>query len=211
MAKARQPGGAPFVLLTLTSQDVRPDDEMRAALARFQSWGRKYLRGMLEWYVAVAEDQARGVLHFHLLLARRIPKRLFLRMRALWADTYGMGPGSVDIKPMRSAKGAAKYLAKYVVKTPRDHLVRLDGEGRLQFSPWRVSRHTGRPFARDRFHGNPYRLSAAARYGTRPLTEFAAPAGTIRGLDRSHGRSWFLDSPEEAHELLAALVSDPSP
>src|SRR5690606_10376491 len=96
--RSQAPQGAPFVTLTLTSQHEKTDEEMRAALGRLLAWGRKYLGPWFAWYVWVAELQARGVLHFHVLLAQRVPKPLFFRLRRLWADTYGMGEGSVHIR-----------------------------------------------------------------------------------------------------------------
>ena len=188
--------GAQFVMLTLTSQEIRTDDEMRAALGRLLSWGRKYLGPWFGWYVWVAELQARGVLHFHVLLAQRVPKPLFLRLRRLWADTYGMGAGSVDIRRMRSGKGAAKYMAKYVVKS-------VHGEPRY-------SRHTGELYVRDHFRGNPAGMSQEARWGTRPAFLVWAPWGTFAGLDSWHGGSRFYDSQEEAETALAALLAVPS-
>lgn len=194
--RSQAPGGAQFVMLTLTSQEIRTDEEMRAALQRFLAWGRKYLAAWFEWYVWVAELQARGVLHFHVLLARRVPNPLFLRLRRLWAETYGMGPGSVDIKRMRSGKGAAKYLAKYVVKSAVDEP--------------RYSRHTGERYVRERFRGNPAGMSQEARWGTRPAVLFWARWGTFAGLDRWHGGSMFFDSQAEAERGLAALLAVPS-
>ena len=196
-----------FVLLTFTTREARSDEHMRRAFGNMLAWGRKYLRGVMDWYVWAAEDQQRGVLHFHLLLACRVPRPLFLRIRRLWAEEYGMGPGSVDIEAMRSAKGAAKYLAKYLSKVPNDHMVGLDPDGTLTFRRWRVSRHNGLPYARDRFRGNGYGMSAAARYGTRPTTSFWAPVGAFPGLDHWHGCVFFAESEVEAHQLLEAVVN----
>lgn len=197
-----------FVMLGLTSQADRSDEDMRRALASLLAWGRKYLAPWFDWYVGVAEDQQRGVLHFHLLFSKRIPRPLFLRMRRLWVETYGMGDGSVDIDPIRTgAKGAAKYLSKYLSKAPTDYRVGVDGEGMLTFTPWRVSRHNGLPHVRDRFRGNPYQMSNAARYLTKPTTTFWAPVGAFPGLDGWHGTHWFYDDPETAETVLAAAVA----
>lgn len=206
VARVRQ-GPAQFVMVTLTTQDQRTDDEMRAALHRFLVWGRKYLGPWFRWYVWAAELQQRGVLHYHLLFDQRIPKPLFRRMRALWAETYGMGSGSVDIRKMRSGKGAAKYMAKYLGKGATAEQVRLDGEGRIGFSPWPVSRHNGQPYERSRFRGNPYGMSGTARWGTVPVTVFWAAHGAFPGLDGWHGVSVFCDSPNEAEKHLAAVLS----
>lgn len=202
-----------FVMLGLTSQAVRSDEEMRRHLASLLAWGRKYLGPWFEWYVLVSEDHQRGVLHFHLLLAKRIPRPLFKRLRHLWAVVYGMGAGSVDIEPVRTgAKGAAKYLSKYLSKAPTHHRVGLDGEGMLTFTPWRVSRHNGQPHVRDRFRGNPYQMSSAARYLTKPTVTFWAPVGAFPGLDGYHGTHNFYDHAAAAEAVLAAsLEAGPGP
>ena len=136
-------GGCQWVLLTFTTRDLRSDEEMRHRFDRLLMWGRKYLPEWFEFYVWVAELQARGVLHFHLLLPKRVPKGLFRRLRALWAENYGMGPGSVDIEQLRSGKGAASYMAKmvrYLRKDPEVYRLGLDAEGHLSWEPWRVGR-----------------------------------------------------------------------
>jgi hypothetical protein len=211
MARSQWPGGAQFVMLTLTSQAPRSDWEMRAAFARFVAWGRKFVPAWFEWYVWAAEDQARGVLHYHLVVAKRIPKALWDRARTLWCDTYGMGPGSFHRTSMRSAKGAAKYLAKYLSKPPRTSRVTLDGEGALVFRPWRVSRHTGEAYVRDRFRGNPYGMSDSARYATRPHTTFRAALGAFVGLDGWHGTVHFARNVDEALAMLAAALARDGP
>lgn len=198
IAQARVRGGSQFVLLTFTSAGVRSDEDMRHAFSKLLMWGRKYLGPFFAWYVWVAELQARGVLHFHLLLARRVPKALFNRLRVLWAETYGMGGGSVDIERMRTGKGAASYMSKYLGKSGNQHAVTLDGEGALRFARWPVSRHNGEPFLRKSFRGNPLGLSTLARVGTVPVLEFGAAVGAFPGLDGWHGVSKFYETPEEA-------------
>lgn len=193
MAKAAD-GKAQFVLVTLTSQDLRTDEDMKHHLDKFLKWGRKHLGQWFAWYVWVAELQARGVLHFHVLLARRIPKALMLRLRKQWTEFYSMGPGSFDIQQMRSAKGTAKYIAKYVVKRPPQ------GEKR-------VSRHNGVVFVRDVFEGNAYALSGAARWGTKPAVEVFGSWGAFPGLDGWHGTSEFYDSQQEAETRLAEVLA----
>ena len=189
-----QQAGCQFVMLTLTTKEARSDEEMKHSLNKFLKWGRKHLGPWFGWYIWVAELQARGVLHFHVLLARRVPRALFLRLRKVWADGYGMGPGSVDIKAMRSGKGTAKYLAKYVVKRPADD------------SP-RVSKRTGAVYVRNLFDGNAYALSGAARWGTQPAVEVYGAWGAFPGLDGWHGASEFFDSQEEATERLAQVLA----
>jgi hypothetical protein len=211
VARSRQPGGAQFVMLTLTSQARRSDQEMRRALGRFLAWGRKFAPAWFGWYVWAAEDQARGVLHFHVLVAARVPKGLYNRVRTLWCDSYGMGDGAFDTEKMRSGKGAAKYLGKYVAKPPTTSRVALDGEGALVFQPWRVSRHTGEAYVRDRFRGNPYGMSDSARWATRPQTSFRAAEGAFPGLDGWHGTVHFARSVDEALAMLAAALARDGP
>jgi hypothetical protein len=208
VARSRDQGGAQLVMVTLTSQDARTDREMKAALGRFLDWGTKFLGPWFEWNVWVAEDHARGVLHFHLLLAKRVPKALFLRMREMWCDRYGMGPGGCHIRRMRSGKGAAKYLAKYVSKPPSHHVVTLGPDGSLEYRRWRVSRHSGEPYTRDRFWGNAYGMSQVARYGAgRDGADVVAPFGTFERLRTWHGTVRFFESPEEAWAWLHRALS----
>lgn len=199
--------GVPFI--TLESQSDRTDEEMRARLTNFLDYGRKYFGDYFRFYVAVAQLHQRGVLHFHLVLGQRLPKRLMLKLRELWCDTYGMGPGSFDIKGMRSGKGAARYLAGYLTGDLQHSRVGLDGEGALVFEPWRVSRHNGRPYVRVRFRGNPYRMSEAARYFTRPVTQVAAEWGAFPWLYQRHGWAVYFGSLDLAHQALTALVTPP--
>jgi hypothetical protein len=203
-----------MVMLTLTSQEARSDDYMRDAFGRLLDRVTKHpkLRVYFGWNVWAAQDQARGVLHFHLVLRRRIPLGLFRLVRRIWAEEMGMGPGSVDILKFRSAKGAAKYLAKYLSGGNPHHEVTLDAEGMLTFTPWPVSRHTGEPYVRDRFSGNPYSMSRSARAGTVPVTRLEAHAAAFPGLDGWHGTRFFFDDVETAHAVLAAsLEAGPGP
>lgn len=204
-------GRAAFKMLTLTSATVRSDEEMRAALATFLQAMRDSWRGWDGWYLWAAELHQRGVLHFHVLVAERIPRPVFARLRALWAESYGMGAVSVDIKHMRSPKGAAKYLSKYLTKKPRTQTVGLDPDGHLTFRPWPVSRHNGQPYVRSRFRGNPYGMSQAARGGTAVRTALHAPLEAFAGLLSWHGRSLFFDSPADAESWLAAVVNGEQP
>lgn len=187
-------GHSQFVLLTLTSDRIRSDQDMKHHLDKFLKWGRKHLGEYFDWYIWVAELQQRGVLHFHVLLCRRIPRGLFLRLRYMWAEFYGMGAGSFDAKSMRSAKGTAKYLAKYVVKRP------AEGERR-------VSRHNGKEYVRDFFQGNAYGLSGAARWGTTPAVQVVADWGAFPGLDGWHGVMEFYDTRQEAEQRLAEVLA----
>lgn len=193
MARA-QAERSQFVLLTLTTDEIRSDREMKRRFDKFLKWCRKHFPDAFRWYIWVAELQARGVLHFHIMVAKRIPKPQFLRLREMWAEVYGMGGGSVDIEQMRSSKGAAKYLAKYVVKRPPE------GEQRR-------SRHSGQVYVRNLFSGNAYGLSAAARWGTRPAVELFGLWGAFPGLDGWHGVSEYYDSQREAEARLAQVLA----
>jgi hypothetical protein len=205
-------GGSQFVLVTFTSQELRSDADMRAAFQRLLMWGRKYLGPWFEFYVWVAQLQQRGVLHFHLLLAKRIPKALFKRMRSLWADTYGMGPGSVDIVRLKSGKAAAGYMGRvmaYFDKGPRAYRVGLDGEGSLSWESWPVGRN-GEAYERVEFHGRGGDMSRAARVYAGVRVELWADWGAFPSLPLV-GRSWFMESPQAAEELLSHLLSGGSP
>jgi hypothetical protein len=209
-ARSREPGQ--WVLLTLTSQEPRSDLEMRAALERLLAWGRKYVPAWFGWYVWVAEDQARGVLHFHVLVSRRIPRGLFRRVRALWCETYGMGPGAFDAKPLRhGAKAAVSYLCKYLGKQHTGEAFRLDADGRLSLYTWPTSRHTGEPFVRDRFRGNAYGMSASARWATVPLAHFWLPVGASVGIDVHRARVTFHESGDAALVALGELLQAVGP
>lgn len=210
MARARNGTGHQFVMVTLTTQAMRSDEEMHAARERFLAWGRKYLGQRFGWYVWAAELQARGVLHFHLLLDQRIPRGLFLRMRQLWAETYGMGVGSVDIKPIAFPKRAAKYLTKYLAKRPNAYRLGLDGEGMITSEPWQRNAKTGRMYERVEFGGNVYGMSKAARYGTRPVFEFAPIEGAFPRLEGWHGCVLFFDSLDEAMGFVLEHVNGSS-
>ena len=205
-------GPCQWVMLTLTCQAEISDEQMRADFNRFTAWARKYLRGRWAFYVWVAELQARGVLHYHLLLPNRIPQGLFRRLRGLWADRYGMGAGSVHIRPMRSAGGAAKYIGKmasYVSKSARGqcqaYRVGLDGEGMLTFQRWRVGRD-GSPYSRVLFRGRGCALSASAAYFAGHTVRFEAPLGAFRGLGDWPNGSFYLESVAKAERLLEMLL-----
>ena len=212
VARARQPGRHDFVLLTLTSRDVRSDEDMRHHLGKFLQYGRKYVPAWFAWYVWVAEDQARGVLHFHLAVDGIISSDDYNRLRRLWCDTYGMGPGAFDTQRMRGGgKATAAYLCKYLTKGTYGEAFRLDPDGTLQTEPWRVSRHTGKPYVRSRFRGNPSGMSRSARWATAPVVEFGAPLGAFPGLDAWHGVAEFYQSPDDAVLVLGAVLQGTGP
>ena len=203
-------GGCQWVLMTFTSRDLRSDEEMREKFDRLLMWGRKYLPGHFEFYVWVAELQARGVLHFHLLVPKRVPPGMFRRLRRLWAEVYGMGPGSVDIEKLRSGKGAASYMAKmvrYLRKRPDSYRVALDAEGYLSWEPWRVGRG-GVAYERMRFRGRASDMSRLARNLSGVVIELAVAWGAFPALTVK-GRSWYFETPEEAEEALKAMLDPP--
>ena len=206
-------GRAQVNMLTFTSQQARSDEDMVAAWGRFLDRVVKHpqLGRYFERYAWVKQDQARGVLHFHLVILRRIPPGLYRRVRAIWCDEYGMGPGAVNGIKFRSARGAAKYVAKYVSGGRRHHRVTLDGEGMLQFTPWPVSRHTGEGYVRDRIPGNVYGMSRLMREGTVPVVTFQAAAGAFPGLDGWHGTRRFYDDAETAERVLEAVLQATGP
>lgn len=197
----------PFI--TLSSQDDRTDREMRRALYLWLKWGRTYAPEYFKFYVVVPQLQARGVLHFHVVLGQRIPKRLMLKLRELWVDTYAMGPGAFDIRAMRSAKGAAGYLGKYLTGDETVMVPVPNVGGLPKQVPWRVSRHNGKPYARLAFEGNGHQLSNAARFVTRPVTEFVAPWWDFPWLWQWHGVHVFYESAQLAEADLAAMLTPP--
>ena len=205
------------LFFTLTSQDDRTDDEMRAALQRLLSWGRKFAPRHFEHFAWVSDPQQRGVLHFHVLLLvpSDLPSGLFRRMRALWAEGYGMGAGSFDVKRLRSGKRAAAYMGKvlrYMGKGGKAEGYRLglDGEGALSWEPWRKSRHNGHWYERVEWRGRAMDMSRALRAFAGFEVELVAAWGAFRGLPL-RGWSYFLDSPEEAVALLEQLVMPQAP
>ena len=201
-----------WVLITLTTQEIRSDEEMSAALARLLMWGRKYLPDRFAFYVWVAELQQRGVLHFHLLLPQRIPRGLFRRMRDLWAVQYGMGPGSFRVDPLRRGKSGASYISKmagYLKKRPRAYRPTLDAQGFLSWEPWAVGRN-GLPYERMLFRGRAADMSRLARYYAGVKREVWAEWGALPSVGL-RGRSWFLESIEEAEEVVAVLLAGAGP
>ena len=174
-------------LYTLTSQDPIADREFKKRVGSFLAWGRKYCPEHFRHYVIVYEPQARGVIHAHMLLFKRIPKGLWRRMRALWAERYEMGPGSFDSRTIRHAAAAAKYLAKYVSKKHDDEGVRV---GR-----------NGQPYETEYVMGNSYQMSDSLRRLAQPVAEHHLPWHDETALKLGvtlRGGVLFFDSPEEA-------------
>lgn len=199
-----------WVIITLTSQERRSDEDMGDALERFLAWGRKYLGRWFEFYVWAADLQQRGVLHYHLLLPYRIPKGMVRRMRELWAVKYEMGPGSFDIKPVRRAKAAARYIGKmaaYVSKqgTPECFRLGLSGDGTLEYEPWRKGRN-GKGYERVTFRGRACDMSQQARAMSAARTVVQWPVGAFPVLGEFWGSVYF-DSAEEAEGWLGDNLS----
>jgi hypothetical protein len=187
-------------LYTLSSRALMPDRDFNKVVNSFLAWGRKYLPEYFKDYVMVFELQARGTLHAHMLLFKRIPKGLWRRMRDLWAVKYDMGPGSFDVKHIRRPSRAAAYLCKYLTDKKPSFRLGLDGEGMLGFEPWRVGRN-GQPYERIKFHGNAYRVSDALRLLAVPVAEYHLPWGSPLALRLSvnlRGGVQFFTGPTEA-------------
>ncbi len=200
------------LLFTLTSRDDRTDDEMRAALQRLLAWGRKFAPGHFEHFAWVSDPQQRGVLHFHVLLLTpsNLPGGLFRRMRRLWAEVYGMGPGSFDVRRLHSVKGAAAYLGKVVKYMGKGgkaegYRVGLDGEGMLSWEPWRRSRHNGLWYERVEWRGRAMDMSRALRAYSGHVVEVAAEWGAFPFLPL-RGWSYFFDDTTTAEGFLAELL-----
>lgn len=196
-------------LYTLSSQALMSDEEFNKRLHSFLAWGRKYCPHIFKHYVAVPELQARGTLHAHLLLFKRVPSGLWRRMRDLWAVKYGMGPGSFDVKKMRSATRAAAYLSKYLTDKKPSYRLSIDAEGMLTFEPWRVGRN-GQVYERMTFRGNAYRISDALRLLALPIAEYHLPWGSPLALKLScnlRGGVQFFDSSSKALAWVSSNLS----
>ena len=201
------------LMLTLTSLHDRSDEDMRQRFASFLAWGRKYLPQHFEHRLWRSDPQQRGVLHFHVLLLvpSRIPAGLFRRMRRLWAEVYDMGPGSVDVQWMRSAKGAASYMARAAAYLGKQggadgYRLGLDGEGMLSWEPWRKSRHNGQWYVRVEWRGRASDMSRALRAYAAVHVELAAEWGAFPMLGLN-GRSWYFEDTATAERFLVALLS----
>ncbi len=199
-------------LYTLSSQHMMADRDFVKSVQSFLAWGRKYLPDVFKYYVMVFELQARGTLHAHFLLFKRVPKGLWRRMRDLWAVKYEMGPGSFDVKKIRFANRAAAYLTKYLTDKKSSYRLGLDGEGMLTHEKWRVGRN-GLPYERMNFRGNAYRVSYALRYYALPVAEYHLPWGSPLALRLScnlkGGVRFFGSSSEALDWVTSNLPSGP--
>lgn len=109
--------------LTLTMRDTPPSaaalgQVIRAAMKRFERSGVIRLHWVIEW-------QARGTPHLH--MAVYTPEALPLRGWELvnhWlavAEPYGASWGAQDCKPIESAGGWMKYLAKHAARSAKHY------------------------------------------------------------------------------------------
>ncbi len=208
---AREP--CQVALYSLLNYRDLPDHEFNKKLHSFLAWGRKYLPDIFKYYVVTTELHARGVLHAHMLLFKRIPKGLWRRMRNLWADKYDMGPGSFDVKAkFRKASRAAAYICKYMTDKNPVYRPGLDAEGMLHFEPWRVGRN-GQSYERIKFRGNAYRVSDALRVLALPIAEYHLPWGSPLALRLScnlkGGVRFFGSSGEALDWVTSNLPSGP--
>ncbi len=202
-------GDCQVSLYTLSSQTLMADRDFNKAVNSYLAWGRKYLPEFFKDYVIVFELQARGTLHAHLLLFKRIPKGLWRRMRDLWAVKYEMGPGSFDVKKIRSPSRASAYLSKYLTDKKPSFRLGLDGEGMLVHEPWRVGRN-GQSYERIKFRGNAYRVSNSLRFLARPIAEYHLPWGSplaLRLAVNLRGGVQFFGSSAEALAWVSSNLS----
>lgn len=123
-----RPGGKkmPFRLgfwtLTVPGR-VRKATEIQPTFKALLAWMRR--RGIQ--YIWKAEYQARGQVHYHLIVNKYVP---WIELRDAWnkrlkkagclngyaRQTGHFNPNSVDIRAVKSNKALAIYLAKYLVK-----------------------------------------------------------------------------------------------
>jgi hypothetical protein len=119
--KAQAAGGEPTTFLTLTvnarrgqSVDQRARELVDAMKVMFKRAARKWSKSKIE-YLAVFEETKRGEPHLHLLMrAPYIPQRWISDVMAELIEAP-----VVDIRAVRSARLAARYVAKYVAKGPK--------------------------------------------------------------------------------------------
>ncbi len=202
-------GDCQVSLYTLSSQALMADRDFNKAVNSYLAWGRKYLPEFFKDYVIVFELQARGTLHAHILLFKRIPKGLWRRMRDLWAVKYEMGPGSFDVKKIRSPSRAAAYLSKYLTDKKPSYRLGLDADGMITSEQWRIGRN-GQSYERIKFRGNAYRVSTSLRFLARPIAEYHLPWGSplaLRLAVNLRGGVQFFPSSADALAFVSANLS----
>jgi hypothetical protein len=189
------------VLYTLTTQhEDYDDDAFRADVTRWLKTLRAAAPRSASTCVVVFDLQQRGVLHAHVLLMHTPSPRVWARLRELWRVRYGHGPGSFDIKRLRSPRRAAAYLVRYLTRDTAPVGTELEG--------LRVGRN-GQPYQRLSFRGNAYRVAGGLRGYASPITELALEwtHGPVLGAVNLRGCVLFFDSPEDAHAALARALS----
>lgn len=110
--------GRPTKLLTLTLRRVPGMSREEAAGVLMHGWDtflkrlRRYLGDRELQFLHVKEGTKAGWPHLHVLL--RMPSVDYRLLRAWWEDITGAF--QVDIRRVRSVKGVAGYLSKYLTK-----------------------------------------------------------------------------------------------
>jgi hypothetical protein len=184
------------VLYTLTTQHAGYSDEaFRADVSRWMKTLRVAAPSSWAASVVQVDLQQRGVLHAHVLLLHTPPRRVWARLRELWRRRYAHGPGSFDVKRLRSARRAATYVSRYLT---REH----DEAGK------RVGRN-GLPYVRDTFRGNAYRIAGPLRHYGHHVTEVALPwtVGPRLGAVNLRGCVLFFDTLDAAHAALSRALA----
>lgn len=116
---ARDGNPTTFITLTVNAQDGQSTNDRARQLVEamrimFKRARRKFTKEKLE-YLAVFEETKRGEPHLHILArAPYIPQRWLSEQM----DELIQSP-IVDIRRVNSARGAARYVAKYVAKGPK--------------------------------------------------------------------------------------------
>jgi hypothetical protein len=184
------------VLYTLTTQHEAYDDAaFRADVTRWLKTLRAAAPKSWAACVVQVDLQQRGVLHAHVLLLHTPPPKVWARLRELWRRGYDHGPGSFDVKRLRSARRAAAYVSRYLTREHDDAGVRV---GR-----------NGLPYVRDTFRGNAYRIAGPLRTYGHHVTEVAVPwtHGPRLGAVNLRGCVLFFDTLEDAHAALSRALS----
>lgn len=100
------------IFCTLTTQARLSDFVFKGYVSKWIKRGQ-LLHSMFKTYVISYELHQSGQMHAHILMFQKMPYDVFLAQRALWADYYGMGVVSFDIREIEeTSQAAAGYLAK---------------------------------------------------------------------------------------------------
>ena len=113
-------GGDPITFITLTWDASRPETVERARQIMGEQWKllvarikRKWRKAEFEWGVVV-ERSKNGYPHFHILARAPYIPQAWLSEQ--WANL--VGAPIVDIQAVQSQYGLARYLSKYLTKSP---------------------------------------------------------------------------------------------